>query len=104
MSSSLGNILFYIGIHISFVSGKSIHVDDQALTTLASSPARYSSFTIYKAGLFAVINGTHFHLRWDFGRKKKNERFESYSTGPRSYRLNSYIDHPEDDIRVVPAW
>ena len=53
----------YIGEHISFESGKSIYVNDTPLTTLVSSPARYSSYTIYKAGLFVVINGTHFILK-----------------------------------------
>jgi hypothetical protein len=57
---------FLLGVRILFESGNTIHVNGTTLTTL---PARYSSFTIYKAGLFAVINGTHFILRWDFGRK-----------------------------------
>ncbi|CAF0823545.1 unnamed protein product [Adineta steineri] len=57
------------GINISFESDKSIYVNDKALTTLTSSPAHYSSFTIHKAGLFVVINGTHFILRWDMGNR-----------------------------------
>jgi hypothetical protein len=62
----------YTGERISFESGKSLHVNGQALTKLASSPARYLSFTIYKAGLFVVVNGTHFILRWDHGKNKKS--------------------------------
>ena len=62
------NTTFYAGIHIAFASGKDIRVNDEPLTALASSPVRYPTFTIYKAGLFAIINGTHFHLRWDFGK------------------------------------
>ena len=58
----------YAGVHIKFASGKDILVNDKPLTALASSPVRYPTFTIYKAGLFAIINGTHFHLRWDFGK------------------------------------
>lgn len=59
--------LRFLGVQISFESGKSIQVNDKELTSLGSSPARYSSFTIYKAGLFAVINGSHFIIRWDYG-------------------------------------
>jgi hypothetical protein len=62
------NICVHLGVNISFESGKSIRVNDEILTKLASSPAHYSSFTIYKAGLFVVINGTHFILRWDHGK------------------------------------
>ncbi|CAF1077448.1 unnamed protein product [Adineta steineri] len=57
------------GINISFESDKSIYVNDKALTTSTSTPAHYSSFTIHKAGLFVVINGTHFILRWDMGNR-----------------------------------
>jgi hypothetical protein len=59
-------------------SGKPIRVNDKDLTTLASSPARYSSFTVYKAGLFVVINGTHFILRWDYGKKTNNRKKSRY--------------------------
>ena len=58
----------WIGITISLESGKPITVDNKALTTLGSSPARYPSFTIYKAGIFVVINATRFNLRWDTGK------------------------------------
>ncbi|CAF4806256.1 unnamed protein product, partial [Rotaria sp. Silwood2] len=60
---------FHIGTHISLVSDKPILVNDTALTILTASPLRYSSFTIYKAGLFLIINGTHFIVRWDFGNR-----------------------------------
>jgi hypothetical protein len=61
------NTTFFKGFHITFASAKDIRVNDEPLTALASSPVRYPTFTIYKAGIFAIINGTHFHLRWDFG-------------------------------------
>lgn len=57
-----------LGVQVSFESGKDILVNNTALTKLGSSPARYPSFTVYKAGLFVIINATHFNLRWDRGR------------------------------------
>ena len=66
--------MFRIGRSISFVSGQFIRINDITFSTLPSLPLRYGSLKIFKAGLFAVIKGDHFLVRWDFGRILNNQR------------------------------
>lgn len=64
------HLLFTLDIEISFKSGNSVQVNGQELENLASTPVQYPTFTIRKAGIFAIVHGKHFQLKWDFGEIK----------------------------------
>lgn len=60
-------VFSFLATRIYFESSNSIQVNDTVVTIVPAYPIRYPTFTIYRAGLFIVINGTHFILRWDHG-------------------------------------
>ncbi|CAF3348387.1 unnamed protein product [Rotaria socialis] len=62
---SLQTHLTISGTIIYLESGKPVQINNTALMALTSSPIHYPAFTIYKAGLFVIINGTNFIVRWD---------------------------------------
>ena len=67
LKNTLKGKLIINGTEFTLESDKGLTTTDgQQISTL---PAQYPTFTIYKAGLFLVINGTHFILRWDYGNR-----------------------------------
>lgn len=82
-----------VGIQIHIETGKPIRVNDQDLDNLASSPVHYPAFTIVKAGLFAIISGKHFRLKWDFGMCSTDDERFRLSILKNEFRQSNWFNH-----------